>query len=104
MRGVAQQGFFFLVGQCAGYWLAVEDRKDCVVAGDWLGHVLLGQCHCSQLQKLCDEVVIVMAVECKVYCRGGTDSGAGGAIAPPFLRAWGHSPAPLVFNECGKGC
>ena len=74
--------------------VAVEDGKDCVVAGDWLGHVLLGRCHCFQLQKLCDEVMIVMVVECKVYWNGGRSykcgprdacDGSGGMYADQLL-------------------
>ena len=83
-------------GAVCWYWMAVEDGKDCVVAGDWLGHVLLGQCHCSQLLKLCDTVVIVMAVECKVYRDGGRSykcglrdacDGGGGMYADLLLLA-----------------
>ena len=32
---------------------------------------------------------------CRSTFKGGTDSGTGGAIAPPLLRAWGHSPTTL---------
>ena len=35
------------------------------------------------------------------HCRGGTEGGAGGAIAPPLFPEAGHSPTTR-FNECGK--
>ena len=36
-----------------------------------------------------------------MFTRGGTEGGAGGAIAPPLFPEAGHSPATR-FNECGK--